>query len=108
RSDRGDGANVARLRTFWSLLDLILDPRTLSEALVPLAADRAVMDEHVLAAVVLGDEAVALVGAEPLHGSGCHISTSPTCITNVQRKAQSRNRYSLELTYSQQPNPRAE
>jgi hypothetical protein len=35
------------------------------------------MDEHVFAAIVLGDEAVALVVAEPLHGSGCHISTSP-------------------------------
>src|SRR5713226_3905588 len=34
-----------------------------------LAADRAVMHEHVRAAVVLGDEAVALVAAEPLHGS---------------------------------------
>jgi hypothetical protein len=60
RSERGDRANLARLRTFRSLLNLVLDPRTLSEALVPLTADRAVMDEHVLAAVVLGDEAVAL------------------------------------------------
>jgi hypothetical protein len=53
------------------------------------------MDEDVLAAIVLDDEAVALVVAEPLHGSGCHIYTSLDCVTNVQRKAKAKNRYSL-------------
>jgi hypothetical protein len=47
-----------------------------------------VVDEHVLAPVIRRDEPVALVVAEPLHGSGCHLYTSLDCITNVQRKAQ--------------------
>jgi hypothetical protein len=40
------------------------------------------VDEDVLATVVLGDEAVALVVAEPLHGSGCQLRSSagPTSI----------------------------
>src|SRR5262249_47635393 len=55
-----------------------------------LAADRAVVDEDVLAPLVLRDEAVALVVSEPLHGSGCHVYTSLDCVTNVQRKAEAK------------------
>ena len=66
-----------------------------SARLLKPAADRAVVDEDVLATIVLRDEAVTLVVVEPLHGSGCHIHTSFDCVTNVQRKALSQNRYSL-------------
>src|SRR5205823_11903372 len=95
----GDEQRVRRtvgcLRALRAILNFVLHFRPFGEVLVPLAADRAVVDEDVLATVVLRDEAVALVVAEPLHGSGCHIYTSPDCVTNVQRKAQSQNRYSL-------------
>src|SRR5207244_2483999 len=83
--DDADGACLRALRT---ILNFVLHLRPFGEALVPLAADRAVVDEDVLATIVLRDEAVALVVAEPLHGSGCHIYTSLDCVTNVQRKAQ--------------------
>ncbi len=61
-----------------------------SRLLKPSPADRAEVDEHVLASIVLRDEAVALVVAEPLDGSGCHLCTSLDCVTNVQRKAQAK------------------
>src|SRR5438874_2811144 len=88
RSGRDDDANGACLRALRTILNFVLHLRPFGEALVPLAADRAVVDEDVLAPVVLRDEAVALVVAEPLHGSGCHVYTSLDCVTNVQRKAQ--------------------
>src|SRR6266487_5906203 len=88
RSGRDDDADRACLRALRTFLNFVLHFRPLGEALVPLAADRAVVDEDVLASIVLRDEAVALVVAEPLHGSGCHIYTSLDCVTNVQRKAQ--------------------
>src|SRR5437667_12819267 len=93
RLGRDDDADGACLRSLRTLLNFVLHFRPFGEALVPLAADRAVMDEDVLASIVLRDEAVALVVAEPLHGSGCHIYTSLDRLTNVQPKAQSQNRY---------------
>ena len=44
-----------------------------------------VVDEHVLATLVRGDEAVALRVVEPLHGSSCHRCTPPLPIKNKQR-----------------------
>src|SRR5215211_7024496 len=73
----GDDADVACLRTLRPVLHLVLHLRALSQALEALAADRAVVDEDVLATVVLLDKAVTLVVVEPLHRSGCHIYTSP-------------------------------
>src|SRR6266545_239972 len=73
-----------------ALLHFVLDLRALREALVPLALDCAVVDEHILAPVVRRDEAIALVVAEPLDRPGCHLYTSLDCITNVQRKAQAK------------------
>jgi hypothetical protein len=66
-------------------LDLVLDPRSLGEAVVPRSGDRAVLDEHVLAAIVPRDEAGALLGAEPPHGSGCR--GSPTSRPRHERAA---------------------
>src|SRR6266545_1444806 len=98
RSHRGDDADGACLRTLRPVLHLVLHLRPLSEALEALAADRAVVDEDVLATVVLRDEAVALVVVEPLDGSGCHISHLPRL--RHERAAERRwrkspNRYSL-------------
>src|SRR5438105_507783 len=90
RSDRDDDADGTCLRALRTILNFVLHLRPLGEALVPLAADRAVMDEDVLAPIILRDEAVTLVVAEPLHGSSCHIYTSLDCVTNVQRKAQAK------------------
>jgi hypothetical protein len=47
-----------------ALLGLVLDLRTLAERLVAVAGDRAVVDEQILAALVRGDEPVALVADE--------------------------------------------
>ena len=49
-----------------------------AEVAVAVACDRAVMHENVWAAVVLGDEAEALLAVEPLHGSGGHALFPPS------------------------------
>src|SRR5262249_30556212 len=58
------------------LLDLVRDRGPLVEGLVAVALDRAEVDEDVVPAARLRDEPVALVGVEPLNGSGCHVHTS--------------------------------
>src|SRR5213078_4702296 len=80
-----DDADVPGLRALRALLDLVLDLRTLGQALEALAADRAEVNEDVVAAVCLRDEAVALRVVEPLHGSACHFHL-PAPSTNVQRR----------------------
>src|SRR5207244_7300464 len=59
----------------------------LGEALESRAGDRAEVNEDVVAAVGLRDEAVALRVVEPLHGSGCHVfhlpAPSRTCSGGV-------------------------
>src|SRR5687768_1184649 len=72
----GDERHLAGLRALRALLDLVLDGRALVQALVALAFDCAEVDEHVVAALGLRDEAVALLCVEPLDGSGSHIHTS--------------------------------
>jgi hypothetical protein len=87
------------LRPLRALLNLVLHLQPLGQPLEALTADRAEVDEDVSAPVVLRDEAVALVVAESLHGSGCHLYTSLDRITNVQRKAQTKTdtrSYSLD------------
>src|SRR5437773_800973 len=63
-----DGANVRRLRPFRALGDLELDGLPLAERTVALTRDTGEVHEYVFAAL-LGDEAVALLVAEPLNGS---------------------------------------
>jgi hypothetical protein len=53
RSDRGYVLDVACLRALRAVLNLVLHLRPLGEALVALAADRAVMDEDVRASIIL-------------------------------------------------------
>src|SRR6266540_7323135 len=60
------------LRTFG---DVELHLLVLFQALVPLALDRTVVHEHI-GAVLLGDETVALLGVEPLHGTRRHSESS--------------------------------
>src|SRR3954466_10803983 len=86
-SELTDDADVAGLGTLRALLDLVLDLRAFGEALEALAGDRAEVNEDVVAAVGLRDEAVALRVVEPLHGSGCHVfhlpAPSRTCSGGV-------------------------
>src|SRR4029453_17468198 len=68
-------AKVRRLGALRALRHVELDLLVLLQVLVALAGDRAEVHEHV-GAVRLGDEAEALLGAEPLHGSSCHCNSS--------------------------------
>src|ERR1700722_12123188 len=71
------------LRTARSLVG---DLRALGERLESTAYDRRVVDEQVLTLVVGRDESVALLVAEPLNGSGCHVMFPPG-IVRVLRNA---------------------
>src|SRR3712207_9060542 len=53
------------------------DLGALLEGAVAVGLDRAVVDEQVLARVVRGDEAEALVVVEPLDGSSGHVEIPP-------------------------------
>src|SRR5215217_8995531 len=65
-------AHVGGVRALGALLLLVFDLRALGKRLEATSGDRGVVDEEVLASVVWFDEAVALVIAEPLHGSSGH------------------------------------
>src|SRR5690349_24908814 len=69
---RSERADVLRLRALRTLGYVELDLLVLVEGLVPLRLDRRVVDEDVVAAVLLGDEAEALLGVEPLDGALSH------------------------------------
>src|SRR5436309_12513268 len=69
RSARLEGHHVLRSRALLALHHVELDLGALAKRLVTLALDGAVMTEDVLAAVVTGDEAEALVVGEPLDRS---------------------------------------
>src|SRR3954469_12934992 len=71
---KSDGANVLRLRALGTLRDVELDLLVLVQGLVPLALDGRVVHEDVVAAVLLCDEAEALLGVEPLHGALSHVA----------------------------------
>src|SRR5690242_15553602 len=60
---------VDRLRSLVAGLGVEGDTRALVEGLEAARVDPRVVDEEVLALVVRRDEAEALVGVEPLHGS---------------------------------------
>src|SRR4051794_12114656 len=75
---RLDGRDVDGLRALVAVLGVVRDPGTLCEGAEPVRVDARVVDEEVLAALVRSDEAEALLVAEPLHGSGCHMSSYPS------------------------------
>src|SRR3954453_19034182 len=64
---------VDGLRSLVAGLGVIGDLGALGERLVAVADDARVVHEEILARLVRGDEAEALLVAEPLHGSGCHV-----------------------------------
>jgi len=60
--------------TAYRVGDLELDRLVLLEVAVTRPLDRGEVDEHVRAAALLGDEAVALLAVEPLDSASCHTS----------------------------------
>src|SRR2546421_5881504 len=68
-----DLRDVYRLRALVARLLVVGDLRVLLERLEAAPVDACVMDEEVSVALVGGDEAVALLVVEPLHGSGRHL-----------------------------------
>src|SRR4051794_12268215 len=70
--------DVDGLRALVARLGVIRDLRALGEGAEAVRVDAGVVDEEVLAPVVRRDEAEALLVAEPLDGSGCHVSVSST------------------------------
>src|ERR1700712_4815388 len=74
---RSERTNVLRLRALGTLRDVELDLLVLVEGLVALRLDGRVVNEDVIAAVLLGDEAEALLGVEPLNCALSHAGCSP-------------------------------
>src|SRR4029078_12831696 len=70
---RSQRADVLRLRTLGALGDLELDLLVLVQGLVALGLTRRVVNEDVVAAAVLSDEAEALFCVEPLNGALSHV-----------------------------------
>src|SRR6476661_4118203 len=72
RSRSSDSADVARLRTLRTGLDVELDALVLYEVAVAVAGNADEVDEDIAVTLVGGDEAEALFAVEPLHGSLGH------------------------------------
>ena len=77
----GDDLDPVRLRALGALDDVELHALVLVERAVAVGLDGGVVDEHVLPAVH-GDEAVALLVVEPLHGALCHVHSLLGAIPN--------------------------
>src|SRR4249919_3551477 len=73
RSIELDGSNVRGLRALLALGHVVLHLLVLLQVAETLTGDRAEMHEHVGGTVVRSDESETLLGAEPLHGSDCHV-----------------------------------
>ena len=82
--------DVVRLHALLALARRVGDLGTLSQRLEAVGVDAAVMDEQILAVVVRGDEAEALVVVEPLDGSVGH--ESPPCVCELRRGGALRQR----------------
>src|SRR5215510_9623478 len=74
---RSQRADVLRLRALGTLGDLELDLLVLVQGLVALGLNRRVVNEDVVAAAVLSDEAEALFCVEPLNGALSHVLVTP-------------------------------
>src|SRR3954468_210152 len=72
-------ADVLRLRALLALGDVELHLLILVEAAEAARRDRGEVGEDVGAAVVRADEAEALVGVEPLHGTCSHVCSFAGC-----------------------------
>src|SRR4029453_12145968 len=75
-----------RLGALRALLDVELDDLPLSKRAVASRLDRAEMHEDIFAGL-RGDEAIALLGVEPLHGSNRHVPVPPSTVLEVSTNA---------------------
>jgi hypothetical protein len=71
-----DRVDLLGLRALGPLAGGEVNPLVLLQAAESVSLDGGVVNENVGSAVVGGDEAVALVGVEPLHGALSHVSFS--------------------------------
>src|SRR5216683_685102 len=71
------GADARSLKALGAFLDLELDLLALLEGAIAVHLDGGEVDEHVRS-VRLGDESVALLCVEPLHGAGRHCGGPPS------------------------------
>src|SRR3954451_21071838 len=69
RSSRSEGADRVGLHALLALAGGEAHALVLVKGAVAARLDRGVVDEDVLASVIGGDEAEALLGVEPLHGA---------------------------------------
>src|SRR5438105_6771976 len=69
---RLEHAHVGCGRALWTLLGVVGHLCALRQRPKAVSGDRGLMDEQVLVAFIRRDEPVALLVAEPLHGSRCH------------------------------------
>ena len=72
-------ADVLGLRTLGASGDVELDLLVLVERLVAAGLDGGVVDENVVTAAVLSNEAETLFGVEPLDSSLSHVRFSYSC-----------------------------
>src|SRR5918995_3959199 len=72
-----DHSHVGCLGALLAFAELVFDLRALGERTEPVALDGGEVHERVLAPLIGGDEAEALLVAEPLHDPGCHLSIHP-------------------------------
>src|SRR5215208_584 len=76
-TDRLDSGDVIRLHALLTLGRLVGDLGALIEALEAVTRNARVVHEKVLATLIRGDEAVALIVVEPLYRSLGHIWSPP-------------------------------
>src|SRR5215207_703828 len=87
-TDRLDGGNVIRLHTLLALGSLVGDLGTLLKTPEAVACYTTVVNKEIITALVGGDEAVALIVAEPLYRSLGHIWSPPFSVgAPLQQKA---------------------
>src|SRR4051794_1816088 len=73
---RSDDVNVVGLRPLLALAGLEGDSLALLQRFEPAATNSRVVHEDVIAAAVRGDESVALLAVEPLHGALRHVPST--------------------------------
>src|SRR5215217_9070923 len=81
-----DDPDVGCLRALAGLAELVLDLRALRERAEAVTRDTREVHECILPPIVWGDEAEALLVAEPLDDTSCH-TTPPHCLNRCARGA---------------------
>src|SRR5215469_8946704 len=72
-------SDLLSLRALGALAGGELDPLVFLQAAEAVNLNRGVVHEDVGAAVIRGDETIALVGVEPLHGALRHVPSPTYC-----------------------------